>query len=196
MAEPDALAPLVGALRDLCRWLRAARVPGAIIGGVAASLLGRPRLTRDVDALVWLDEGRWPRFVEGGAAFGFVPRRPDVIAFAHRTRVFLLRHEPSAIDIDVSVGALPFEEESLARARRRRVAGVSVPLLTPEDLIVMKAIAHRPRDIADIEALVDAHPRLDRRRVRRWVGEFAAVLDAPEIVDTIERILRPRRRRR
>jgi hypothetical protein len=59
------------------------------------------------------------------------------LAFARRSRVLLLRHEPSGIDLDVSIGALPFEEEMAARARRRRVGSVWVPLPAPEDLIVM-----------------------------------------------------------
>jgi len=188
------MAPLVAALRDLVRWLRASRAKGAIIGGVAASLLGRPRFTRDVDALVLLEDNAWAPFLSAGAAFGLVPRRPDALAFARRTRVLLLRHEPSGIDVDVSLGTLPFEEEAVARARSRRViAGVSVPLVSPEDLIVMKAIAHRPRDIADIESLVDARPALDRTRIRRWVREFAAILHAPELVTDLERVLNARK---
>ena len=70
-----------------------------------------------------------------------------------------------------------------------------VPLVTPEDLVVMKAIAHRPRDLADIEAVVSLHPRLDRVRIFRLVREFAAVLKAPELVRDLERILPARRPR-
>ena len=55
MAEPVELAPLLVVLRDLVAWLDAEKVPGVVIGGLAASLLGRPRLTRDVDALVLAD---------------------------------------------------------------------------------------------------------------------------------------------
>ncbi len=50
MPEPGSLTPLLAVLRDLAVWLQAGKVSGAVIGGLAASLLGRPRLTRDVDA--------------------------------------------------------------------------------------------------------------------------------------------------
>jgi hypothetical protein len=103
-----------------------------------------------------------------------------VLKFARRSRVLLLRHGSSGIDLDVSLGLLPFGEELVARARRRRIAGVSIPLPTPEDLVVTKAVAHRARDLGDIEGIVAAHPKLDRRRIRRIVGEFATVLEAPE----------------
>lgn len=38
-------APLLAALADLVKWLDDAKMPSMIIGGVAASVLGRPRLT-------------------------------------------------------------------------------------------------------------------------------------------------------
>jgi hypothetical protein len=41
-------------LRDLLAWWKQARVRGMIIGGLAVSLLGRPRTTRDVDAVILL----------------------------------------------------------------------------------------------------------------------------------------------
>ena len=41
-------APLVQALGAVSEWLDAAAADGAIIGGVAASVLGRPRLTEDI----------------------------------------------------------------------------------------------------------------------------------------------------
>src|SRR5262249_1700947 len=59
----------------------------------------------------------------------------------------------------------------------------------------MKSLPRCPRDVADIEAVLDAHPGLDLTRVRYWVGQFASVLEAPEILDDVERILNRKRRR-
>lgn len=91
--------------------------------------------------MVWIGDASWDAFVEAGRRFGIVPRRPHVIAVARRSRVLLLRHEPSTIDLDVSLGALPFEEEMIARARRHRLGRLSVPLPAPEDLIASPARA-------------------------------------------------------
>ncbi|MBK6599137.1 MAG: hypothetical protein IPG25_15175 [Proteobacteria bacterium] len=49
-------ASLQAALADLAAWLDGAQIPATIIGGIAASILGRPRLTRDIDALALLAE--------------------------------------------------------------------------------------------------------------------------------------------
>ncbi len=111
----ESLAPLLTALRDLVAWLQATHVAGVVIGGVAASLLGRPRVTRDVDAVVLLDESNWGAFLAAGAQFGCVPRLSDALAFAQKARVLLVRHESSGIDVDVAFGALLFEKEAIAR---------------------------------------------------------------------------------
>ncbi len=55
MVEPTELVPLLAVLWDLVGWWKAGKVPGVVIGGLAASLLGRPRLTRGVDALVLVE---------------------------------------------------------------------------------------------------------------------------------------------
>ena len=62
--EDSPLTPLVGALGDLTRWFAECSVPGMVIGGVAASILGRPRATRDVDAL-WLEPQSYDRTAGG-----------------------------------------------------------------------------------------------------------------------------------
>lgn len=196
MPEPADLTPLLAVLRDLVAWLKAGKVPGMVIGGLAASILGRPRLTRDVDALVLMDEGLWAEFLAAGAGYGFIPRRDDALAFAQETRVLLVRHQESGIDVDIVFGSLLFEKEAVARAIWMELGGVRAPLPLPEDLIIMKAVAHRPQDLADIEAILAAHPKLNLRRVRRWVREFAAALSMPEILTDLKVLLDKRHKKR
>ena len=67
-------ATLLAALADLMKWLDATNMPSMVIGGVAASVLGRPRLTQDVDALAILPEGEWANAVSTAARHGILPR--------------------------------------------------------------------------------------------------------------------------
>lgn len=190
MAKRPPTLPPEATLGALVRWLRSEDVPGLIIGGIAASLLGRPRFTRDVDVLILLEEHRWGRFLNAGSRFGFLPRIEDALVFARQSRIFLVRHKPSGVDVDISLAALPFEEESIAQVRWTKVGKLSLPLPTPEDLIIMKAVAHRPQDMADIKALLDANHRVNFRRIRRWVKEFSSALDMPDILSDLESLLR------
>lgn len=196
MPEPPDLTPLLAVLRDLVAWLKAGKVPGVVIGGLAASLLGRPRLTRDVDVLVLVDEGHWAKFMVTGERHGFRVRRGDALAFAQETRVLLVRHRESGMDVDVVFGWLPFEKQAVARATWTELGGIQMPLPRPEDLIIMKAVAHRPQDLADIEAILASHPKLNLRRVRRWGQEFADALTMPEILKDLEVLLSQRRKRK
>jgi predicted nucleotidyltransferase len=187
----------VAPLPDLMAWWKSQQTRGLVIGGLAVSLLGRPRVTRDVDVMVLLPVEEWSAFLDAGRAFGFVARHVDTIEFARDARVLLLRHTPTGIDVDVALGCLPFEEEAVNRATPINIAGVTVPLPTPEDLVIMKAVAHRDQDLLDIDGLLAAHPSLDVERVRRWVRIFADALEAPEIYEDLENRLarKPRKKR-
>ncbi len=196
MPELVDLTPLLTVLRDLVTWFKGGKVQGTLIGGLAASLLGRPRLTRDVDALVLVAEDHWADFLTAGARYGFLPRRDDVLTLVQATRVFLLRHQESGIDVDIVFGSLQFEKEAVARSIWVDLGGVQIPLPLPEDLIIMKAVAHRPQDLSDVEAIIAAHPEFNRRRVRRWVREFAAALTMPEILTDLEGLIRQQGQRK
>ncbi len=62
---------------------------------------------------------------------------------------------------------------------------LQIHLPTPEDLIIMKAIAHRPKDLLDIQGLIQKHPNLDQERIQDWVTQFAELLETPELWEDI-----------
>jgi hypothetical protein len=185
----------VRVLSDLVAWLDAAHMPGMIVGGVAASILGRPRATRDIDTLAILSEDRWPEALASAQDHGIVPRIEDALDFARRTRVLLLRHAASGVDLDVILGRLPYEEEAIARSEFHNLGGVRVKLPQVEDLLIMKAIAQRPQDLRDIEGLLDVHPDANVEHVRQWLREFATAIAMPELLERFEALLAQRKPR-
>ena len=158
---------------------------GVIIGGIAVGFLGRPRLTEDVDAMFLLSTNDIPQFLEAAKIENIQPRIPNAEEFAKKSRVLLLQHSPTEINIDISLGILPFEEEMVERGIVQSTSTLSIRLPTPEDLIIMKAIAHRPKDLEDIRTIVDKNPKLDVARIKQWVKEFAEVLEMPDLWDDI-----------
>ena len=189
MNRNSSLNHLYSALKDLLCWFKEGNCAGIIIGGVAASFLGKPRTTRDIDVLAFPDEEELPEFLKLGKKFGFKGRQKDVLTFARENRVLLIRHQPTLTDVDISLGALPFEKESLKRASKFRIANITIPLPSPEDLIIMKAVAHRPIDMEDIRSVLEANPHLDFKRIKYWVEEFARVLEMPEIFADLKKLL-------
>ena len=188
-AKPTDISTLIPAIRAVANWLHDFDAPSAIIGGIAAGLLGRARNTVDIDAVVLIDYDRLAEFVDSASRFDIVPRIDRILEFAATSRVLLLKHRSSDVEVDVSLAGMPFEEELLERAVETNVAGILVRLPTVEDLIVMKCVANRHRDWADIEGLIDAHPHLDSDRVLLWSRRFADIMEAPEVIEQLEKLL-------
>jgi len=134
-----------------------------------------------VDALLRLDERSLDHFLDMAIAEGFRPRIPDAVSFARRSAVLLLEHEASRVGVDLTICRLPFDSDAIDRSRLIVMGDLQFSVVAPEDLIIMKAIAHRPQDFQDIRAVVRANPKLDARRVRTQVQEFAKALDMPEL---------------
>ena len=104
--------------------------------------------------------------------------------------MLLLRHKPTETDIDISLGILPFEEEMVERGSTKTFADLSIRLPTPEDLVIMKAIAHRPKDLDDIRTIASKYPNLDRKRIEEWVKSFGEALELPNLWNQIEPLLK------
>ena len=84
MAHELHFVRLAGAPAGLAAWLKELGIPGAAIGGLAANLLGRPRITKDIDAVVLLGDLPPETFLAAGARFGFAPRIADAVDFAEK----------------------------------------------------------------------------------------------------------------
>jgi predicted nucleotidyltransferase len=178
-------------LADIREFLRDLDDRGVVIGGVAVAILAEPRTTGDVDLTVLCSIDDLPRLMSAAAKHALNPRLLDSEAMARRTRMVLLVHEPTGLQVDVSLGIMPFEVEMVRRARTHVVKDIEVILPTPEDLIIMKAVAHRPKDLIDIESIAQAHPDLDFQRVERWLQDFGRVLETPGLWDQVDRLIRP-----
>ncbi|MEN4011256.1 MAG: nucleotidyl transferase AbiEii/AbiGii toxin family protein [Chloroflexota bacterium] len=189
MPEAENITPLLAPLQAFQNLLSVFDNQGVIIGGIAASLLGTPRLTVDLDAVLLLGAEDLPRLLLEAAKQGIEPRIADPIAFAKKNRVLLLRHVMSGTDIDLSMGILPFEAEMVERSRVIDLGIIQLRLPTPEDLIIMKAVAHRPKDLADIQAIAASHPALDKKHIQYWVEQFGEALDLPDLWKMISRLL-------
>ena len=192
MKLDKSLEPFRGAIESLQRLLHKFNDRGVIIGGIAVGFLGKPRFTADIDAVFLLSTQELSKFIELAAAENISPRIQNGEEFARKNRVLLLKHLPTETDIDVSLGILPFEEEMVERSSTKSFADLSIRLPTPEDLIIMKAIAHRPKDLEDIRTIADNYSNLDIDRIEKWVKAFGEVLETPELWDLVKSLLNQR----
>ena len=64
-SKNSSTVPFKAVLSDLLKWLKG--YPFVIIGGIAVSLLGKPRHTQDIDALILLDNEKWNELLNTAA---------------------------------------------------------------------------------------------------------------------------------
>ena len=122
------LADAVGALERY-------EIPYVLIGGLASSLYGRPRTTRDVDVLVKKDDAKRALDALDTVGFETEETNPEWIYKAWRDDV--------TIDVIFWLkGDIYLDEEMLARSRLLDFDGVVVNVVPPEDLVVIKAAVH------------------------------------------------------
>jgi len=195
VTDPIQPSTLVPALKAVMQWLTTERIAGTIVGGVAASVRGRPRYTKDVDAVILADDIGWDRALASAARYGLVPRIDDPLGFASRSRMLLLRHDESGTEVDISLGGLPFERQAVERASVVHVKRLRLRITSAEDLVIMKAVARRQKDWTDIDTILAVNPDLDLDRIRHHLREFSSVLEMPEIQEDFERLL-PRKRKK
>lgn len=192
--KQNKLKSLLSPLTTLIKFFSESKIKNIIIGGVAASLLGKARFTADIDSLIFVDDENLADFFKTAAKYGLLPRIKDVLEFALKNRVILLKHQASNINIDLSLGLLPFEMQALKRSRNFKIGKLQIVLPTPEDLIIMKAVANRPIDLEDIRNILEINPKLDVKYIKYWVKEFSEILELPEMYEGIKKLLADRTR--
>jgi hypothetical protein len=127
-----------------------------VFGAQAAILYGAVRLTEDVDATVDPGGHSTADIVEALAREGIALRVPDADGFVERTRVLPLVHGPTDVPVDVVLSGPGLEELFFERVRFEEIEGVKVPVASPEDVVTMKILAARPKDIEDALAILTA----------------------------------------
>jgi hypothetical protein len=190
------LPGVLGAAEEVQGLCERASFRFCFIGGVAVQRWGEPRLTQGVDLTVLTGFGQEEQYVDSLLAT-LSPRREDAREFALRHRVLLLR-TASGVDVDVALGAFPFEVRSVDRASPWSwAAGHSLTTCCAEDLVVHKVFAGRDRDWADVEGiLIRQYGKLDLKLARSELqpllelkeqGEAMSKLGA--LIDTVARRL-------
>jgi len=141
-------------LADAAELLRDRSIPFAVIGGVAVSVRGEPRFTADVDAVVGCDVNGALDLLRDLETTAFQPLFADVEEVVRSALILPLRHRATRTALDLALGMTGFEKQVIARAEPVALGGVTVPVATAEDLILMKLLAGRPRDAEDTARIV------------------------------------------
>ncbi len=179
---------LFGAAKEVGAFMAERGWAFCVIGGLAVQRWGEPRTTMDADMTLLTGWGEETSYVTA-VLERFESRFPEGHSFALSRRVLLIRAS-NGTDVDIALGALPFEVEMVRRAAPVEFApGVVLPCCTPEDLFVMKAFAARPRDWLDAESVVLRQAGLDKDYILGHLRDLCDLKEAPDILERAERLL-------
>jgi hypothetical protein len=140
----------------------------AVIGAHGVNAWLEPRFTADIDITARIDppamatlrrvlaEAGYEATLEHGAE---LPSGPDFVRFTSADRLTI---------VEIQAAKTVLQHEIV---RRARTSSDGIRIATPEDLIVLKLIADRPKDQIDLLGLV-ALPDLDWAYVERWAAEW------------------------
>jgi len=164
------------------------RIPYVLMGGMAVASHGLPRPTHDVDFTIALPRERLPDFYRAATELGYtIPEDfqggwVDQVAGMPLVRVQgWVRGKP--VDIDLFLAESRYQREVLRRKVRAQVERLEAWLISPEDLILLKLIAGRPRDYGDIADILFVQGQLDEAYLRQWAEEL-------DVLDRLENALR------
>ena len=160
----------------LARSLETAGVPYAIGGAVAYGFWGAPRGTQDLDLNLFLPADQPGSAIDVRVSAG-VRLNPE-----QAMRSALDRGEARGfagdIPVDIFFRSIPLHESAAGRAVTVSLLGERIRILSAEDLIVLKLLFFRGKDIVDVErALAVQAERLDRAYVRRWLIDCVGAND-------------------
>ena len=166
----------------------------AIGGALASNYWGIVRATQDIDCLIALPAIKYQVLADELAAMGCVlhdDASRDVPITVPRLREQVQNHKLvecfcDSVRIELFVPAVPLQDEILRRAIPVRVGGRDVLMTTAEDLILLKLVFHRLKDLQDVRGILWVQrSRLDLNYLRHW----SARTHEPNVQKELEQLI-------
>jgi hypothetical protein len=167
MASAAPLGRLASKIVALHEMLDSLGVPHQFGGALALAWYRNPRATTDIDVNLTVPPEAAAPVLGAFVILGVTVTEPD--------REVIARDGQARLDwggsyLDVFFATLDFHRDMARKARLVRFGPVEIPILSPEHLIVCKAVFDRPKDWLDIVEMVRWGTAIDAVEVLGWVA--------------------------
>jgi predicted nucleotidyltransferase len=138
--------------KDILSALSTEKVKFLLVGAYAMAAHGYPRSTLDIDLWIWPDSGNAAAVLRALERFGAPVDTLSAADLQTEGLVFQIGVAPRRIDIITSLDGLNFDE-AFAHAGPVKIDGITLYVLSVEDMIINKRATGRTKDLADVETL-------------------------------------------
>ncbi len=170
-------------LKDVANRLEKAGIPYMITGSLAMNYYAQPRMTRDVDLVVDLDNAGAELFVELFSEDYYISREAVAAAIANRS-MFNVIHLGETLKVDMIVRKdTPYRCLEFKRRKLVNLEGSNLYIVSAEDLVLSKLewLKDSRSEVQqrDVRNLLDSVPGIDET----YLGEWAEKLGLDELLD-------------
>lgn len=137
---------------DMLRAFSACDVKFILVGGYALGALGYPRSTLDIDLWVMASPENAAAVVRALKHFGAPLSNISEADFMTEGTIFQIGVVPRRIDIITKIDGVSFAD-AYPRAEVVELEGLSVRVLSLQDLLANKRASGRLKDLADVQLL-------------------------------------------
>jgi predicted nucleotidyltransferase len=177
MASPEEVEE---ALFDLTALLDREAIPYAVMGVLAVRVYSIPRATQDVDITIEVSRDKLEDLrdvlYEHGCSIPPVYDSGWLDQVAGMSLFKVKRHiGDHSIDLDIFIAESSFQRELLRRRSPIDISGRRIALVSPEDLLLLKIIAGRPRDKIDVQDMLFTLGELDNDYLNKWAKSLGVI---------------------
>ena len=169
--------------------LYATKVDFLVIGGMAISVWGNIRLTEDLDLIIFVPRTGITPLLGNAKKMGFSFDEEKTLKNAKNIGVFKIFY--GNYHLDFLIASTKLESESLKRKINVEIYGKAAFVPSKEDLLLLKVIPGRPKDIIDAESIgIKQKGKLDEKYLIEWAQELSDEAEDLRIYNEVRRILK------
>lgn len=150
-------------------------VPYMLSGSVVLNVYAIPRMTRDIDVVIHLQDTDIDAFVQAFSK-DFYYHLPTIQEEVRRRGMFNLIDNQSGYKVDFMIRKdTDYRKTEFERRKKSTVLGIDTWIVSLEDLIISKLIwtqeLQSDKQLADIESLLE-NPTLDTQYLNHWIKKL------------------------
>lgn len=168
---------LITIIDKLLNILHKHQIKFVLMGGIATSILAKPRATFDVDGIISITDNKIKDLLLDIENAGFKIDKKQPLKLIQGSPFLTLYYDPYKTYIDLFISSNDFQNEIINRAKVIDYNDLSINIISPEDLILVKIQSGREKDMDDIREIIKENSEsLDYKYLNTWAEKLGISL--------------------